>query len=289
MSGYMSPDIFSPRSYSPLASFSPCRLAFSPKGLCATTESGELFPRTTLTIKSLAPSTRDMPPVSPCFSSAVSPCFASLIDDSNMGSFLSSPTRRAMKLNIQDAVNWADMDLSGRAHEEDVNFNFLSPMNVWEGSPYVSPESSISLAAALGEPSISLSEALKEDPFVLPYKSTLMIRNIPHNYTLEMILDEMKARGVLYELDYFYLPGDYRQKRNVGYFFVNVTSEEGVERVKEAWDGICMGQQNGGESKRVQVVFGKIQGKELNLEAYHKSASQHSKKVNTEKTFSYFR
>lgn len=100
--------------------------------------------------------------------------------------------------------------------------------------------------------------------------TTLMLRNIPNMYTREMIIDEVKQRGLMNDIDFFYVPIDLRHHRSVGYCFINVTSPEAVQRFKSAFDGCKLKKVE--TAKRCEIGIGKVQGLEANIEAYRNSA-----------------
>lgn len=112
-----------------------------------------------------------------------------------------------------------------------------------------------------------------------PWKSTtLMLRNIPNKYTREMLLDELKTRGFIKEIDFFYLPIDLRRQCNLddpqtwnhGYCFVNVTSTDAIGRFRTAFEGLKLDKVKK-SGKVCEVGIGKIQGLEANIEAYRNS------------------
>jgi len=73
----------------------------------------------------------------------------------------------------------------------------------------------------------------------LPEATTMCIRNIPNNYTTQMILDLLDTSGFRNEYDFIYMPHDFQrlpQLVNVGYFFINFCSHEIALR---AWDQLA--------------------------------------------------
>lgn len=96
--------------------------------------------------------------------------------------------------------------------------------------------------------------------------TTLMLRNIPNKYTRDMLLEDIERRGLIEDIDFFYMPIDLRCKRNVGYCFVNLINQDGVARFRAAFEGTKLGQSN--SDKTCQVGIGKVQGLEANIDAY---------------------
>jgi len=56
------------------------------------------------------------------------------------------------------------------------------------------------------------------------YSTTVMLRNLPNNYTRTMLLELIDAEGFTGKYDFVYLPIDFNSKAGLGYGFVNLTS-----------------------------------------------------------------
>jgi len=98
--------------------------------------------------------------------------------------------------------------------------------------------------------------------------TTLMVRNIPNCFTREQMMDEIKRRNVHHGIDFFYLPGEPRNLRNVGFCFVNFETPAAAEMFKAAMTDVYF-PENG---KKCAVHSGKVQGQKANIEAYYKTA-----------------
>lgn len=98
---------------------------------------------------------------------------------------------------------------------------------------------------------------------------TLMLRNIPNKYTRDMLLEEIRRRGLLKDMDFFYLPIDTRHACNVGYCFINVTSPGAADLFREAFNGVRLKKVR--SKKACFVGLGQIQGLQANIDAYRNS------------------
>jgi hypothetical protein len=67
--------------------------------------------------------------------------------------------------------------------------------------------------------------------------TTVMLRNLPNNYTQAMIFDLLDAEGFAGSYDFLYLPIDFRTHSALGYAFVNLVSSEEAERLKQRFQG----------------------------------------------------
>ncbi|MCO5567941.1 hypothetical protein L7F22_021637 [Adiantum nelumboides] len=89
-------------------------------------------------------------------------------------------------------------------------------------------------------------------------RTTLMIKNIPNKYTSKMLLaaiDENHRRTY----DFLYLPIDFKNKCNVGYAFINMTSPAHIIPLYQAFNGKKWEKFN--SEKVASLAYARIQGK----------------------------
>lgn len=89
-------------------------------------------------------------------------------------------------------------------------------------------------------------------------RTTLMIKNIPNKYTSKMLLaaiDEHHRKTY----DFLYLPIDFKNKCNVGYAFINMTSPAHIIPLYQAFNGKKWEKFN--SEKVASLAYARIQGK----------------------------
>ncbi|KAH7415067.1 hypothetical protein KP509_14G026200 [Ceratopteris richardii] len=89
-------------------------------------------------------------------------------------------------------------------------------------------------------------------------RTTLMIKNIPNKYTSKMLLAAIDEnhRGMY---DFLYLPIDFKNKCNVGYAFINMTSPDHIIPLYQAFNGKKWEKFN--SEKVASLAYARIQGK----------------------------
>jgi hypothetical protein len=99
------------------------------------------------------------------------------------------------------------------------------------------------------------------------YCTTVMLRNIPNKYTREQLAERLQEEGFLFDLDFLYLPIDFRNLCNVGYAFLSFRTPEACRRFAAAFH-----QRNATEklprfnSKKVcEVSEARCQGRDENV------------------------
>jgi len=102
--------------------------------------------------------------------------------------------------------------------------------------------------------------------------TSVMLRNIPNRYTTEEIIEELVAWGFEGAFDFFYLPIDFKTKRNKGYSFLNFCSPILASRFHDTFN----------HRKLMKYVTQKVletqpaatQGLEANIKAYSAQAER---------------
>jgi len=69
--------------------------------------------------------------------------------------------------------------------------------------------------------------------------TTLMLRNIPNDYTRAMLMELLDQDGFHGSYDFLYLPRDFSRGAGIGYAFINMTSHENALRLLGHFTGFC--------------------------------------------------
>eukprot|EP00438_Fugacium_kawagutii_P025274 Skav207209 [mRNA] locus=scaffold1244:90176:94594:+ [translate_table: standard] len=103
---------------------------------------------------------------------------------------------------------------------------------------------------------------------------TVMLRNLPNNYTRDMLLALLDQQGLGGRYDFVYLPCDFKRDANLGYAFVNLMDSEAVQSLWKTFDGFsgwCLP-----SSKTCQVKWsGPLQGFDAHVQRYRNSPVMH--------------
>jgi len=105
-------------------------------------------------------------------------------------------------------------------------------------------------------------------------RTTVMLRNLPNNYTREMLLTMLDDHGFSGLYDFVYLPCDFWRDANLGYAFVNLVDSPAVDRAWKMFDGFAAWSLP--TSKVCQVRWsGPHQGFNAHVERYRNSPVMH--------------
>ncbi|CAE7900731.1 mei2 [Symbiodinium microadriaticum] len=106
-------------------------------------------------------------------------------------------------------------------------------------------------------------------------RTTVMLRNLPNNYTRAMVSTMMDKENFKGKYDFLYLPIDFRSKANLGYAFVNLVDEKQVKAFWKVFDGYTRWVLP--SAKVCSVSWsGPHQGQQAHVDRYRDSPIMHS-------------
>jgi len=102
-------------------------------------------------------------------------------------------------------------------------------------------------------------------------QTTVMIRNMPNNYTRTMVLELLDQHGFTGQYDFVYLPIDFETKACLGYAFINMVDREAADSFWSVFNGFSSWSI---PSRKVAGVSwsGPHQGLEAHIERYRNSS-----------------
>lgn len=68
-------------------------------------------------------------------------------------------------------------------------------------------------------------------------RTTVMIRNLPNNFTRTKVVDLLNSQGFRGVFDFLYMPIDFQSQASLGYAFVNLKTNADTKTFWEAFDG----------------------------------------------------
>jgi hypothetical protein len=106
------------------------------------------------------------------------------------------------------------------------------------------------------------------------WRTTVMLRNMPNNYTRDMLLELVNSMGFSGCYDFAYLPVDFKSQAGLGYAFINFVSTSEAQRCFDCFEGFS-GWKVPSE-KVCTVTWGSpYQGLEAHIERYQNSPVMH--------------
>ena len=108
-------------------------------------------------------------------------------------------------------------------------------------------------------------------------KTTVMLKNLPNNYSRDMFLKMLDDNGFQGLYDFVYLPFDFFLDANLGYAFVNMVSAKSVDRFRKTFEGFA--DWSFPSAKVCEVKWGSDaqQGLDANIARYRNSPVMHKK------------
>lgn len=105
-------------------------------------------------------------------------------------------------------------------------------------------------------------------------KTTLMLKNLPNDYTRDFVVDLLNEQGLKGKYDFVYVPRDFKRKSGLGYAFVNMRSHEDAVEATERLHGFRKWRFR--SQKELQVLWGEHQGYQYYINRYRNSPVMHN-------------
>lgn len=104
-------------------------------------------------------------------------------------------------------------------------------------------------------------------------RTTVMLQNLPNNYTRSVLKDLLDTKGFAGRFDFLYFPVDFRTHAALGYAFVNLLTAADAEAVRKALHGFS--QWSLPSNKVCSVGWSQQHGLEANVARYRNSPLMH--------------
>lgn len=146
-------------------------------------------------------------------------------------------------------------------------FSTFTPPNSFGGAPKSFGESS---ADGAGEEASTAAGVLKGSTV----QTSVMMRNLPNNYTRQMLEDLINEHGFTGRFDLLYLPVDFKTESGLGYAFVNLVSYEAAADFRQHFQGFSEWAML--SEKVCEVTWSDVlQGLHAHVERYRNSPVMH--------------
>jgi len=109
-----------------------------------------------------------------------------------------------------------------------------SPHSASSDSTSLGTDSDSDDHASFGTDHASLTQEEKSEQ---EWRTTVMLRNLPNNYTRDMLLQHIDEKNYVGLYDFFYLPMDFKSQACLGYAFINLHSPEDACALMADFDG----------------------------------------------------
>eukprot|EP00929_Paragymnodinium_shiwhaense_P058358 TRINITY_DN2920_c0_g1_i1.p1 TRINITY_DN2920_c0_g1~~TRINITY_DN2920_c0_g1_i1.p1 ORF type:complete len:657 (-),score=110.97 TRINITY_DN2920_c0_g1_i1:259-2229(-) len=106
-------------------------------------------------------------------------------------------------------------------------------------------------------------------------RTTIMLRNLPNDYTREMLTELLDEVGFRSRYDFVYLPVDFKRWAGLGYAFINMIDHQGATGIMEKLNGFSEWKKQ--SQKVCEVVWGEpLQGIDKHIQRYRNSPIMHA-------------
>jgi hypothetical protein len=157
-----------------------------------------------------------------------------------------------------------------------MSFMMSSPMPVFipQVAPTVADEYPTSASAGFAGSAHRLPQGASSQPEAGGPRTTVMLRNLPNNYTRARFLDMLDSQGFAGAYDFVYLPIDFSSQACLGYAFVNLSDPSVLPSFWRTFEGFAKWAV---PSRKVCEVSwsGPHQGFDAHVERYRNSPVMH--------------
>lgn len=155
--------------------------------------------------------------------------------------------------------------------KEDESFTESVPPGSWSLDPTTSmPPGSWKVSDCAKKDTEATEEQEEKE---LPAGSSVMMRNLPNDYTRSMLLELLKDEGFAEKYDFVYLPIDFRSTCGLGYAFINFLSLEIAEEFRAHFDGFDSWSVK--SDKTCRMTWSSLQGLDAHIERFRNSPVMH--------------
>jgi len=106
-------------------------------------------------------------------------------------------------------------------------------------------------------------------------KTTVMMRNVPNNYTRSGVMSLLDAQGFMGKYDFLYFPVDFETHAALGYAFINFVTPEDAEKFHQVFEGFSQWSVASGKVCTVAWTQ-QEQGLEAHVQRYRNSPLMHA-------------
>lgn len=139
------------------------------------------------------------------------------------------------------------------------------------------PGTPVTLGVKLGQN--VKSNCSSEQPLILHItddRTTVMLRNLPNNYTRVHFLKLLDSQGFASRYNFAYFPVDFETERGLGFAFVNLTSNSAAQEMFSHFNGFCRWGVSSMKVCSVNWSSADQQGILANIRRYRNSSVMHS-------------
>jgi hypothetical protein len=104
-------------------------------------------------------------------------------------------------------------------------------------------------------------------------KTSVMMRNLPNDYTRNMVLELLNSTGYKEKFDFIYLPIDFQRKAGLGYAFINFVDSAAATEFQKEYTGFRGWSVT--SDKICEVTWSDVQGLQTHIDRYRNNPVMH--------------